>query len=75
MALFMVLQASQGLMDASAQGELVRRVRAQIAAAALPPRRSRSCQRKVRRPIDKWPRMLAPSSMPTSNHFLVSPIA
>jgi len=74
-ALFMVLQASQGLMDASAQGELVRRVRAQIAAAALPPRRSRSCQRKVRRPIDKWPRMLAPSSMPTSNHFLVSPIA
>lgn len=74
-ALFMVLQASQGLMDTSAQGELVRRVRAQIAAAALPPRRSRSCQRKVRRPIDKWPRMLAPSSLPNSKHFTVSPIA
>lgn len=74
-ALFMVLQASQGLMDTSAQGELVRRVRAQIAAAALPPRRSRSCQRKVRRPVDKWPRMLAPTSLSTSKLFTVSPIA
>jgi hypothetical protein len=74
-ALFMVLQASQGLMAAPAQGELVRRVRVQIASAALPPRRSRSCQRKVRRPIDKWPRMLAPTSLSSSKIFAVSPIA
>jgi Transposase DDE domain len=73
-ALFMVLQASQGLMDSPAQAELVRRVRAQLAAAALPPRRSRSCQRKIRRPIDKWPRMLAPTSLPSSKLFAVSPI-
>ncbi len=74
-ALFMVLQASQGLMDASAQGELVRRVRARIAAAALPPRRSRSCQRRVRRPVDKWPRMLTPTSLPAYTIFTVSNIA
>lgn len=74
-ALFMVLQASQGLMDGPAQAELVRRVRTQIAEAALPPRRSRSCQRKVRRPVDKWPRMLSPTSLPTSKNYAVTSIA
>lgn len=74
-ALFMVLQASQGLMDGPAQAELVRRVRVQIAEAALPPRRSRSCQRKVRRPVDKWPRMLAPTSLPALNNYAVTTIA
>lgn len=74
-ALFMVLQASQGLMDGAAQAELVRRVRVQIAEAALPPRRSRTCQRKVRRPVDKWPRMMNPSSSSTPRHFAVTTIA
>ena len=74
-ALWMVLEASQGLMEAEAQGELVRRVRSQIAAAALPPRRSRSCQRKVCRPINQWPRMLTPTSLPASKLFTVSTIA
>lgn len=49
-------------MDGAAQVELVRRVRIQIAEAALPPRRSRACQRKICRPMDKWPRMMNPSS-------------
>lgn len=74
-ALFMVLQASRGLMDAQAQAELVKRVREQIAQAALPPRRQRSCQRKVRRPVDKWPRMLNPSSRTRSKNFEVTPFA
>lgn len=75
MALFLVLQAAQGLMDKPTQGELVMRVRAQIALAALPPRRSRSCQRKVRRPIDKWPRMLSPTSLANIPNFTVTPFA
>jgi len=41
-ALWIVLSAAQGLMDQAAQRELVRRVRQQIAACALPPRRPRS---------------------------------
>ncbi len=68
-ALFMMLQASHGLMDAQAQGELVRRVRAQIAEAALSPRRLRTCQRKVRRPVDKWPRMMKSTSLPSARDF------
>ncbi len=74
-ALFMVLQASQGLMDGQAQGELVRRVRAQIAEAALPPRRLRTCQRRVRRPVDKWPRMMNPTSLSTPRTFAITTIA
>lgn len=74
-ALFMVLQASAGLMDEAAQAELVRRVRAQIAAAALPPRRPRSCQRKVRQPVCQWPRMHSPSSDHAPKNFDVTPIA
>jgi hypothetical protein len=60
--LWIVLSAAQGLMDEAAQRELVRRVRAQIAACALPPRRPRSCDRKVRQPVKKWPRMILPTS-------------
>jgi hypothetical protein len=62
-ALWLVLSSSQGLMDEAAQRELVRRMRAQIAACALPPRRPRSCERKVRQPVTKWPRMISPSSV------------
>jgi len=52
-ALWIVWSAAQGLMDKAAQQELVRRMRQQIAAFALPPRRPRSCDRKVRQPIKK----------------------
>jgi len=70
----MVLSAAQGLMDEPTQRELVRRMRQQIAAHALPSRRARSWDRKVRQPVKKWPRMITPAShaSPTQNdvtHF------
>lgn len=74
-ALWLVLNAAQGLMDQAAQAELVRRVRAQIAACALPPRRPRSCERKVRRPLDKWPRMITPRSVSANPSYEVIKIA
>jgi hypothetical protein len=74
-ALWLVLNAAQGLMDQAAQAELVRRVRAQIAACALPPRRPRSCERKVRRPLDKWPRMITPRSVSADPSYEVIKIA
>jgi len=44
-------------------------VREQIAREALRVRRPRSCERKVRQPVKKWPRMFTPSSItsPTRN--------
>ena len=74
-ALWLVLSAAQGLMDEAAQRELVRRVRAQIAACALPPRRARSCERKVRQPVKKWPRMISPTSTSSAIKHEVTMIA
>ncbi len=74
-ALWLVLSAAQGLMDEVAQAELVRRMRAQIAACALPPRRARSCERKVRQPVTKWPRMITPTSETSPPVYLVTHIA
>lgn len=74
-ALWLVLSAAQGLIDEAAQRELVRRMRAQIAACALPPRRSRSCERKVRQPVTKWPRMISPVSVTSPPCYEVTNIA
>lgn len=74
-ALWLVLSAAQGLMNQAAQSELVRRVRQQIAACALPPRRPRSCDRKVRQPVKKWPRMISPTSISSLTEYEVIWIA
>jgi len=74
-ALWLVLSAAQGIMDEAVQSELVRRMRAQIAACALPPRRARSCQRKVRQPVNKWPRMISPVSLESPPTYEVTIIA
>lgn len=74
-ALWLVLSTAQGLLDEAAQGELVRRMRAQIAACALPPRRARSCERKVRQPVNKWPRMISPVSVSSPAAYEVITIA
>lgn len=36
---------------------MLKRVRELIVREAIPPRRSRSCPRKVRQPIGSWPRL------------------
>jgi hypothetical protein len=70
-ALWMVLQAAPGIIDAATQALLIEGVRKQIAQHALPPRRSRSCDRKVRQPVKKWPRMLTPISVSSPPQYEV----
>ena len=74
-ALWTVLSHAEGLMDAATQQELARRMREQIAAFALPPRRPRSCDRKVRQPIKKWARMMSPTSTTSHTQYEVTTIA
>ena len=74
-ALYMILAAADGLMDAAARAELINRIRALIAAEALPKRRARSCDRKVRQPVGKWGRMVEPSSHSSPTLREVSVIA
>ena len=62
-ALYTVLAVSDGLLSADARTELIGRVRKVIAAEALPKRRARSCARKKRQPVSKWPRMIETESL------------
>jgi len=62
-ALYTVLSVSDGLLSAAARTELIERVRKVIAAEALPKRRARTCARKIRQPVSKWPRMIKPQSL------------
>jgi hypothetical protein len=50
-------------------------VREQIARDALRVRRPRSCERKVRQPVKKWPRMFTPSSITSPVAYEVRTIA
>lgn len=73
-ALWRLLASGQDLLDEATQAELVRRTRAQIAQFALPKRRSRTCARKVRQPVCKWPRLFYPLSVTSEPQLLVLPI-
>ena len=58
-------ESAGNLLDETITARLIERTRQQIARDALR-RRPRSCQRKVRQPVKKWPRMLAlPPSLPS----------
>jgi hypothetical protein len=74
-ALWTVLDAGRGLLDASTEAALIVRVREQIARDALRVRRPRSCERKVRQPVKKWPRMFTPSSITSPVAYEVRTIA
>jgi Transposase DDE domain len=75
MALWITLDAARGLLDEATQAQLIVRVRTQIAQGALAPRRARSCDRKVRQPIKKWPRMISPFSLSSPILHEIVPIA
>ena len=56
-ALWAVFEVSDGLLDEESRQEMLKRVRALIVREAIPPRRKRSCPRKVRQPVCSWPRL------------------
>ena len=74
-ALWTVLEAGRGLLDAHTEAALIVRVRKQIARDALRVRRPRSCERKVRQPVKKWPLMFTPSSITSPVAYEVRKIA
>lgn len=63
MGLWITLEAGAQLLSTRQKEALMDAVRHQIASEALARRRPRSCERKVRQPVKKWPRMLQPSSV------------
>jgi len=62
LGLWLTLEAGATILSEEQKRALTIAVHQQIAAQALRERRPRTCQRKVRQPITKWPRMLEPTS-------------
>ena len=75
LGLWITLAAGEGILSSRQQQQLIDAVRAQIAREALPKRRSRSCDRELRQPIKKWPRMFNPTSLASPVEFQVSIIS
>lgn len=72
MGLWITLSAGEGILSQRQQEQLIDAVRAQIAREALPKRRSRTCERKLRQPVKKWPRMFTPSSLTSPTKIKVT---
>ena len=60
-SLWWMVAVGEGILEAGQVRELVARTLEQIAAQCLPPRRARTCARGLRRPVQSWPRLTAPS--------------
>src|ERR1017187_4505931 len=60
-SLWWMVAVSEGILAADQVRALVARTLEQIAAQGLPPRRARTCARGLRRPVQSWPRLTAPS--------------
>jgi hypothetical protein len=74
LGLWITLSAGEGILSQRQQEQLIDAVRAQIVREALPKRRSRSCDRKLRQPVRKWPRMMKPVSLNSPLKFEVTKI-
>lgn len=73
--LWTILQCSEGLLTRRQIQEMTRRVMAQIAEYAIPPRRKRSCPRAVRQPIGSWPRLVRNTYQIGETQSSITPIS
>jgi hypothetical protein len=61
-SLWAILAVSEGLLNEATTHEILNRVRQMIIRQATPPRRKRTCPRKVRQPVSNWPRLISNES-------------
>ena len=61
-SLWMILSAAGSLLDDHTAKAIFNRVRESIIRQATPPRRKRTCPRKVRQPVSSWPRLITNDS-------------
>ena len=74
-SLYLVIAASQGILSASQERQLVERTIELIGREALlPVRRSRSCPRALRQPIRGWPRLIHNHSTEGSLTIELTPV-
>jgi hypothetical protein len=61
-SLWMILAASDGLLDDDTARAIFERVKTSIIRQSTPQRRKRTCPRKVRQPVSSWPRLITNDS-------------
>jgi hypothetical protein len=72
-SLWWLVAVADGILEPNQVQALVARTLAQIAAQCLPPRRARSCQRRVRQPVQRWPRLTTPTYQNGPTEYEVLP--
>jgi hypothetical protein len=73
-AFWLVVEASEGLLDQVQIESMTRKVLGLIARQALRPRRKRSCPRAVRQPVGSWPRLTTNTYEIGETQYEVTPI-
>lgn len=73
-SLWLTLAASDGIISKKQAQALTRKMLVILAETVLPPRRQRSCPRKVRQPVSSWPRLTENSNSLGSSNYKITPI-
>ena len=73
-SLWLTLAASDGIISKKQAQALTRQMLVFLAQTVLPPRRQRSCPRKVRQPVSSWPRLTENSNSLGSSNYKITPI-
>lgn len=68
-AMWLTLALGDGLLTERQIRTMMKRGQAHLRGCLTPPRRSRSCPRKVRQPIKRWPRLMRNESIEGPYHF------
>lgn len=73
-SLWLTLAAGHGIISKKQAQALTRQMLAFLSHTVLPPRRQRSCPRKVRQPVSSWPRLTENSDSLGSSQYKITPI-
>lgn len=73
-SLWLTLAAGAGIISKKQAHALTRQMLDFLAETILPPRRKRSCPRKVRQPVSSWPRLTENSDSLGSYQYKITPI-
>lgn len=73
-SLWLTLAAGDGIISKKQAHALTRQMLTFLADTILPPRRLRSCPRKVRQPVSRWSRLIENSYLLGSSNYEISPI-
>lgn len=73
-SLWLTLACGDGIITKKQAQALTRQMLIFLADTVLPPRRQRSCPRKVRQPVSSWPRLTENSDSLGSSHYKLTPI-